>query len=201
MLRVIGGRSQREADDREKRFILNLRRMSGITSAVTPDAMFEFCVHVQNANIADEPVAPTIEEQYLSALFSDADLDVPVCSVEVWFLLVFFSSVNEISFSWQYLISRYEKAKEDSDEAYLRKLKAAHQRARVCLDNDGMKSEIRQLIQRRVELNERIASITLFEAIFTYIRGWGSNSIGRYFARTLPQVFTEEHMSALRITE
>ena len=74
--------SEREKRDseREDRFILNLTRMAGETSAVFPEHFMEFIVHVTNENVKE---LVCIESGYTSVLFIDEEFAFPACSIEV----------------------------------------------------------------------------------------------------------------------
>ena len=82
------GRNLGNSNEHEKRkfehFILNLKRMTGITNAVTPDTMYEFCAYIHNESIVNATLM-RVEQLYTASLFDNDDLDVAVCSIEVSF--------------------------------------------------------------------------------------------------------------------
>lgn len=64
----------------EKKFVMNLKRLTRRTDAITLECFLEFLTFLNNDGIEE---LQFIEEAYTSVMFNHAALDVAVCSVEV----------------------------------------------------------------------------------------------------------------------
>lgn len=93
----------------------------------------------------------------------------------------------------KYLISKYESAKREKSEGFLRKLRNVHRRARLCLDKPGVKGAISDFIGRRKETLRRRMYFDAVRPIFDYIERYGqSDRPGKDFARILPSLMSTE---------
>jgi hypothetical protein len=117
--------------DQEKKFILNLIRLSGCTDAITIDLMFDSLSYI-NSNPVTE--AQFIEGAYLGCIFADDDFlkraDILVCSL-------------------QGLIHKYDDAKRSSNEEFFSLWRKKHNEADAFLLDMAVQVRIRQLIIAR----------------------------------------------------
>ena len=94
----------------------------------------------------------------------------------------------------QYVIRKYEKAKEEENDEYLRKLKRAHQIGRNCLD-DAMKTKIKNYIsERRAQTKSRMYWNALYP-LLNYCERFPGDNIGKLFAEFLPKMVNTERLS------
>lgn len=122
-------RRQERKDRMEEKFKLNLKRLCGLTTAVTIDDMCEVMSYIQNNGIHD---LSFVEEAYKSSIFSDDEFlektGIIVCSVEQF-------------------ISAWEDAKEKKDVAVLKLFRDAHREARKFLEESDIKDRIHEFVR------------------------------------------------------
>lgn len=101
----------------------------------------------------------------------------------------------------QYLISKYESAKQKKDEVFLRKLRNAHRRGRLCLDKPGVKGVVANFIATRKETFRRRMYFDAVRPILDYVERFGqSDRPGQDFARILPSLMSTETINDLALT-
>lgn len=153
-------RMSQESDEaeemREKHFLLNLQRLSGKTSSITPECIMEILFHIHNQSIRE---VQFIEDEYLDVVFGDDEFmsifGVSICSVEV-------------------LISSYEKAKRDNNEVVLGAFRIIHLKGRIFLDDGEVKQKIANfIIAREVEV-KRQYYYKMVGTMISYMRRFGT---------------------------
>jgi hypothetical protein len=172
--------SQERENLAENRFILNLTRMSGENiSAVTPECILEFLVHLQNSSVSE---LQFIEEAYTSIIFEDDDfMDrfIQICSVEV-------------------LIKRFEEAKEGGDTEFLKAFRVLHRRARIEVFNTENKLTIRSFIVQRKSLNEMKHVKNIITTCIEYLTNYSGSSMSSLMRRILSSVADERNIQAIQ---
>ena len=118
-------RRQERKERSEEKFKLNLKRLCGLTNAVTIDDMCEVMAYIENNGIHD---LSFVEEAYKSSIFSDDEFlektGIIVCSVEQF-------------------IAAWEEAKEKKDAVILKLFRDTHRVARKFLEEADIKNRIR----------------------------------------------------------
>jgi hypothetical protein len=172
--------SQERENLAENRFILNLTRMSGENiSAVTPECILEFLVHLQKSSVSE---LQFIEEAYTSIIFEDDDfMDrfIQICSVEV-------------------LIKRFEEAKEGGDTEFLKAFRVLHRRARIEVFNTENKLTIRSFIVQRKSLNEMKHVKNIITTCIEYLTNYSGSSMSSLMRRILSSVADERNIQAIQ---
>eukprot|EP01035_Chromulina_nebulosa_P024356 gene24356-31699_t len=169
-----------EEDLKEKHFLMNITRMSGKTSVVTPECMFEFIVYVQNQGIREMAF---VEESYFDSLFSNDEFltsaVIPVCSVE-------------------FVIKAYEKAKTEDNIVVLASFRAAHRKARSFLDDESVKQQLTDYLSHRENETRRQLYFKALYPILNCLQRYGINSVlGRAYATFLPVITSKETLRTL----
>ena len=91
------------------------------------------------------------------------------------------------------MILKYEEAKKSQNGDFLRKIKAAHQRARATLDVGDTKAKIRSLIHKFESRKRRVLFFKALYPILAYFERFGNaDRIGQAFGVALPQILNED---------
>lgn len=175
--------SQEQDNIAENRFILNLTRMSGENiTAVTPNCVLEFLVHLHNSNVAE---LQFIEEAYTSIIFDDDDFmdrHIHICSVEV-------------------LIKKFEEAKEGCNTEFLKAFRVLHRRARDQVLTEETKETIRNFIGKRKSLNEMKLVKNIISTCIEYITNYGGSPMTGLMRQILSKVADERNIQAIQDNE
>ncbi len=156
--------------DAEKKFILNLTRLAGLTEAVSVDAIVETLAYISNNAVLE---AQFLEECYLSVVFEDDDFidqaGIHVCSVSNF-------------------INRVHEAIKANDGVFLGLLRSVHRRAREFLRRPEIKQRIQDLIIERQESLESKAIWNAITALVAVVQNFPRNYHARLFADFMPRI-------------
>ena len=137
-----------------------------------------------------------IEEEYISL---DEKLDLAVCSVEVCIFYFWYSRFYLFHlFVSQYLIQKYEEAKKENDERFLRAVRDCHRVARKILERPETKTRIESfLVSRKAEL-KRKRFFKILNPMLSYFETYGAGDyVGEMIGGWLPQLTSARSMRAI----
>ena len=151
--------------DEETKFIHNLVRLAGPTNAVTVDFMLDTLLYINKNSIVE---AQFIEVPYLESMFDDQE----------------FLQHNNI----QNLINNYEEAKRNSDDIFLTLLHQKHKLARMFLENEVIKKQIKDLIEVRKKLIENKLTEFTITNILQIVKYFPNSKVGQILQPLLPEL-------------
>jgi hypothetical protein len=98
----------------------------------------------------------------------------------------------------QYFIKKYEKAKIDEDDEFLLAVKKVHRKARIVLDEPGVKAKIQSFIDNKIVANRRKSFFKAYYALAKFFEGYGfEDPVGAVFSRALAEISTASNFRAL----
>ena len=156
----------------EKAFQMNLIRLSGSTSAVSIDHMFEFLVYTNSNSVHD---VQFVEEIYTDSIFNNQqfldDASISICSLQIIF-------------------DKYQEAIKNNDSHFLKLLHDAHRQARVFLNDQATKARLKEIANQRKTQNEYQAYMNILSSIVGFMTDFSYNHhLNVSLTTMLPQLF------------
>ena len=100
------------------------------------------------------------------------------------------------------MIARFEKAKADFDEEFLRRIRDVHREARRCVDAPEVKSKLRSFSAAWKAKLKRKMWFQALNPILAYVEMFGdSDSTGKLFGSFLPSLISEENLNLIANNE
>lgn len=149
---MIGVVQQQNPPQGEKCFQMNLLRLAGRTDIVTTENMFEVIVYASQNGISE---VLFVEENYLGCYFTNDE---------------FMAKIGLHNCSLPDLIRRYEEAKSKNEADMLSAFRAVHRQARLFLQDEEIKINLKQLCAFRSSVNQYQAFINMIQVMLNYTR-------------------------------
>jgi hypothetical protein len=154
--------SSRRKELSEEQFKLNLKRLCGLTTAVTIDDMCQVMDYIQTNAVHD---LSFVEEAYRSCIFSDDEFlektEIIVCSVDQF-------------------IAAWEDAKEKKDHVILKAFRDMHREARRLLEEANIKDRIREYDRIHDQRNQNKDYCNLLLLSVRFVRTHSRNPATSY---------------------